>query len=385
MTPRRIIIAGAIGHHPIGGAGNAWAFLQYLLGFRGLGIETFYVEHLEAKSCWDAEWQPTTFDHSVNAKTFAALSRRFGLDGTMALLDEQSDAHVGLSRGEVRQLARDCDLFINMSGRFHEREVLAAARRRLYLDMDPGFTQIWQEQYQVDMNLRGHDCYVTVGLNFGQPDCPLPTCGVAWQTIVPPVVIEEWDTTTVPGDAYTTVADWRGYGAVEWNGVWYGQKGQEFTRVIDLPRRVNTPLEICLAIHPDETDRALLAQHGWQLSDPQVHAATPDSYRDFIWRSRGEFTAAKHGYVAGRSGWFSDRSACYLAAGRPVILQDTGFSRYIPVGQGLLAFDDAASAAAAITAVEADYAAHAQAARALARTCFDARIVLPRLLELAGL
>jgi hypothetical protein len=384
MTPRRIIVAGAIAHLPLGGGGNTWAFLQYLLGFRALGIETFYVEHLEPKSAQDDRGRPVAFETSHSARYFDTVMRRFGLEGQAALLQFPGEGHVGLSHADVRRLAGDADLFINISGRFHMPDILSAARRRLYLDLDPGFTQIWQEQYRVDMNLRGHDCYVTVGLNLGQPDCPLPTAGIGWQTTLPPVVMAEWETALAPGAAYTTVADWRGYGAVEWEGVWYGQKAWEFERLMDLPRRVRPPLELCLAIHPGEADREALLRHGWRLTEPQTQAATPDAYRDYLWQSRGELTPAKHGYVAGRTGWFSDRSACYLAAGRPVILQDTGFGRYLPIGEGLLAFDNLDGAAAAVATVEANYAAHAGAARALAAEHLDARRVLPRLLQLAG-
>jgi hypothetical protein len=384
MTVRRVIVAGAIAHFPLGGGGNTWAFLQYVLGFRALGIETFYIEHLEPKAAQDEHGQPTAFEKSFNARYFAAVMRRFHLEDQAALLQLPGEGCVGLSHAEVRRLTTDADLFINMSGRFHAADILGAARRRLYLDMDPGFTQVWQEQYGVDMNLRGHDTYVTVGLNLGQPDCRLPTSGLRWQTTLPPVVLDEWETAVPPGTVYTTVADWRGYGAVEWNGAWYGQKAWEFERLMELPRRVQPPLEICLAIHPAEADREVLQQHGWRLSEPRLQASTPDAYRDYIWHSRGELTPAKQGYVAGRTGWFSDRSACYLAAGRPVILQDTGFVRYLPAGAGLVPFDGLESAAAAVAAVEADYELHARAARTLAREHLDARRVLPRLLEIAG-
>jgi len=385
VTPRRIIVAGAIAHFPLGGGGNTWAFLQYVLGFRALGIETFYVEHLEPKTAQDDHGRPVAFETSHNARYFGTVMQRFGLEGQAALLQFPGEGHIGLSHADVRSLAGDADLFINISGRFHMTDILSAARRRLYLDLDPGFTQTWQEQYQVDMNLRGHDSYVTVGLNLGQPDCPLPTGGISWKTTLPPVVMAEWETAVAPGTAYTTVADWRGYGAVEWEGVWYGQKAWEFERLMDLPKRVRPPLELCLAIHAgDEVDREALLRHGWRLSEPRTQVATPDAYRDYLWQSRGEFTPAKHGYVAGRTGWFSDRSACYLAAGRPVILQDTGFGRYLPTGEGLVAFDSLDGAAAAVATVEANYAAHAKAARALAAEHLDARRVLPRLLQLAG-
>jgi len=383
--PKRVMIAGALAHHPLGGAGNAWAFLQYVLGFRRLGFETYYVEHIEAKSCIDDDWQPAPFPASANVAFFRSVMDQFALRDHAALLEWEGSGHAGLTRTDIERLARDTDLFINISGRFHLESVLSAVRRRMYLDLDPGFVQIWQQQYGVDMNLRGHDAYVTVGLNLGAPDCPLPTCGIQWHTTLPPVVLSEWTTTAPPGDRYTTVADWRGYSPVEWRGVWYGQKAEEFMRIVALPRRVAVPLELCLAIHPNEPDLATLTASGWRLADPRQHCATPDTYRDYVQSSRGELTAVKHGYAAGRSGWFSDRSACYLAAGRPVIVQDTGIGAHVPTGLGLVTFTDLDSAAAALDRVESDYARHAAGATAFARAHLDSDRVLAGLLEVVGL
>lgn len=383
--PRRIMIAGALAQHPLGGAGNAWAFLQYVLGFRRLGFDTYYVEHIAPDKCIDDAWRPAPFAASANARFFTAVAERFGFDNHAALLEWEGTGHVGLRRDELEHLARDTDLLVNLSGRFHLQSVLGAVRRRLYVDLDPGFVQIWQQQYGVDMNLRGHDAHVTVGLNLGAADCPVPTCGIEWKATLPPVVLDEWVTTTPAGAAYTTVADWRGYSPVEWHGVWYGQKAEEFVRLIDLPRHVGAPLELCLAIHPDEPDRARLEAHGWRLTSPRVHAATPDAYRDYIHGSRGELTVVKNGYAVGRTGWFSDRSACYLAAGRPVVIQDTGIGAHVPTGTGLVTFTDLDSAAAALNEVEGDYARHAAAATAFARAHLDADRVLPRLLEMVGL
>jgi hypothetical protein len=379
------MVAGAIAHHPLGGGGNTWAFLQYVLGFRALGCDTFYVEHIDSAECIDDAWRPSAFATSANARYFQAVCERFGLGGHAALLDRQGSEHVGLSRREVAQVAGETDLFVNLSGRFHFPDVLSKARHRMYVDLDPGFVQIWQEQYGVDMNLGGHEVHVTVGLNLGAPDCPLPTCGIRWQPTLPPVVLAEWSTTAPGGRTYTTIADWRGYSPVQWHGLWYGQKAEEFVRIIDLPQRAAVALELCLAIHRDEPDRRRLIEHGWQLTSPRLHAASADSYRTYIMRSRGEFTAVKHGYAAGRTGWFSDRSACYLAAGRPVIMQDTGLAPHIPTGAGLLTFTDVDSAAAALASVESDYARHASAALDFARAHLDARRVLGRLLELVGL
>jgi hypothetical protein len=382
---RRILIAGALAQHPLGGAGNAWAFLQYVLGFRRLGFDTYYVEHIAIDKCIDDEWRPAAFAASANARFFTAVTERFGLGDHAALLEWEGTGHRGLRRTEVELLARGADLLINLSGRCHLQSVLGAVRRRLYVDLDPGFVQIWQQQYGVDMNLRGHDAYVSVGLNLGAADCRVPTCGIEWKTTLPPVVLDEWTTTVPPGAAYTTVADWRGYSPVEWGGVWYGQKAEEFVRLIELPNRVTAPLELCLAIHPDEPDRARLEANGWRLTSPRLHAATPDTYRDYLCGSRGELTVVKNGYAVGRTGWFSDRSACYLAAGRPVVIQDTGIGAHVPTGAGLLTFADIDSAAAAVNQVECTYAQHARAAAAFAREYLDSDRVLPRLLEMVGL
>lgn len=379
------MISGAIACHPLGGAGNSWAFLQYVLGFRNLGFETYYIEQLNAEDCVDDEWKPADFMTSANARYFRALIDRYDLAGRAALLEWDGPGYVGLSQAEVEKIAPDVDLLINLSGRLHLETVLRAVRRRMYIDLDPGYTQIWQEQYGEDMNLRGHDLYVTVGLNLGEPECPFPTCGIRWEKSLPPVVIEEWTNTQRPGNSYSTVADWRGFYPIEWRGVWYNQKADEFKRIIDLPRRVTVPLELCLFIHANDPDRTELERHGWRLISPALNTVSGDVYRDYIIRSRAEFTAVKHGYAAGRTGWFSDRSACYLAAGRPVIVQDTGIGRYLPTGSGLLTFTSIEDAAAAIDSVEKDYARHALAAADFAREFLDSAVILSRLLRLAGI
>lgn len=380
----RVVVAGAIAHSPISGGGCAWAFLQYVLGFRQLGCEVLYVEHLDRKECIDADWRPAAFAASANVATFSALSARHGLRDHAALLSGDGEEWVGRSPREVEAWAAGADLFVNLSGRFHLAEILRAPRRRVYVDLDPGFTQIWQAQYGADMNLPGHDAYVSVGLNLGRADCKVPTLGLPWRTICPPVVRAEWRPAAEMGDAYTTVADWRGYSPIEWEGVWYKQKSDEFLRFIELPERTPCALEICLAIHSDEPDLPRLRQHGWRLSEPRVHAADSEAYRTYVRRSRGEFSVAKHGYVVGRTGWVSDRTACYLAAGRPAIVQDTGLRSHLPVGEGLLVFDGIDDAVAALARVESDYTSHARAAAALAARYFDSDRVLAELLDIAG-
>lgn len=369
-----------------GYGGMAWASLQYVLGLCRLGFEVYCVEFTGARENRDSlAGEAPPFERSTSARYFREVMDRFDLVHRAALLELSGPGHVGLSHREVELLAPDIDLLINGSGALRSKSILGRVRRRLYLDVDPGYTQLWQEQCGVDMNLSGHDLYVTVGLNLGKPDCPLPTCGIRWETTLPPVVVEEWQTALFPGDSYTTVADWYGFNPVQWNGVWYGRKSDEFLRLLDLPRRVSAPLELCLYIRPDDPDRERLLGNGWRLVAPGDRVGGPQNYRDYVFRSRAEFTAVKHGYAAAKTGWFSDRSACYLAAGRPVIVQDTGIGAHLPTGTGLLTFTGVAAAAEAIRRVESDYARHAAAAAAFAREFLDSDRVLGRLLELAGL
>jgi len=381
---KRLMILGALGSLPWFG-GHTWAYLNYVLGFRRLGYDVYYVEYLRNRDCVDENGKSAGFYACSNIAYFRSVMDRFGLSACTALLEQQGQGYVGFTHMDVERLAPEIDLLINIGGRPLPPSVLAASQRRIYLDLDPGYTQIWKERYGVDMNLYGYDLHVTVGLNLGKPGCRLPTCGLKWESTLPPVVLDQWNTAQPPGGSYTTVAEWRGFSPIEWCGVWYGQKADEFLRLIDVPRRVSVPLEICLCVYPDEPDPPKLDQHGWRVVEPRNRTTTPESYRDYIVHSRGEFTAVKQTYALGNSGWFSDRSACYLAAGRPVIVQDTGIGAYLPTGTGLLTFTDSDGAVEAINLVESDYSQHAAAAAAFAREFLDSDLVLGRLLRYAGI
>jgi hypothetical protein len=262
-------------------------------------------------------------------------------------------------------------------------ELLGPIPRRAYLDVDPGFVQLWASALAIDMRFEGHTHFVTVGLSIGDPACPVPTCGHEWVKTVPPVVLSEWpvvrDTTYA---ALTTVAHWRGYGSFEHGGVFYGQKAHSLRRFIDLPSRTSETFALALSIHADERkDLESLEMNGWRLLDPSEVSADPDSFRHFVQGSRGEFGITKSGYVNSRCGWFSDRSVCYLASGRPVIAQETGFGSHLPTGEGLFAFDTNEEILAAIDAIRSDYDRHARKARELAESLFDSDRVLNRLLD----
>jgi hypothetical protein len=378
---KRILFAGSIAGHPVGYGGNVWAFLQWILGFRRLGFDVFYVEERQSKDLTDADLKPAPFSKSANAQSFRRLIDRFELGDRAALLEAGSSAHVGLSREDIARVAADVDLFLNQFGAY--TAVLDRVRRSVYLDLDPGHTQIWQEQYGVDMRLRGHDLYLTIGLNLGEAGCPLPTCGIRWEKTLWPIVLSEWATADPPGPAFTTVANWRDYSWVEWQGVWYAQKAEAFKAVIELPRRVSMPIEVCLSIADSDPELPALRDNGWRLASPRERVGDPDSYRRYIHGSRGEFSPVRPICSLGKSGWFSERSGCYLAAGRPVVMEDTGLGRHVPVGLGLLTYADLDGAVQCLEAVERDYVRHAAAARDFAREHLDSDRVLSRILALA--
>jgi hypothetical protein len=314
-------------------------------------------------------------------QAFRRLLDRFQLGDRAALLEAGTSEHVGLAREDIDKVAPDVDLFVNQFGAYSA--VLGRVRRSVYLDIDPGHTQIWQAQYGVDMRLRGHDLYLTIGLNLGEPGCPLPTCGIRWEKTLFPIVLSEWTTNEAPGSAFTTVANWRDYSWIEWQGTWYAQKAEAFKAVIDLPQRVSTPIEVCLSIDDADPELAELRERRWRVVSPRERVGDPDAYRRYIHQSRGEFSPVRPICSLAKSGWFSDRSGCYLAAGRPVVMEDTGLGRHVPVGQGLLTYTDLDSAARCLEAVERDYASHARAAREFAREYLDSDRVLSRILALA--
>jgi hypothetical protein len=236
------------------------------------------------------------------------------------------------------------------------------------------------------MDLSKHNLFFTVGLNVGQPDFPIPTRGLDWQRFVPPVALEHWPSQqdVEPRKPFTTIGQWRGQEAV-WQDEYYGPKREEFLKLIELPCKTSQPIELALLIHESETeDIATLRSNGWQLTNPHEVAGGRDGFRSYIQQSRGEFSVAKQGYIKSRSGWFSDRTVCYLASGRPVLVQDTGIDKHLPVGRGLLTFSTLREALSGIESINADYDGHCAAARQLAEEKFAAPRVLQSILERAG-
>jgi hypothetical protein len=380
--PLTIMVSGMVAAVP-GQGGATWAVLQYLLGFARLGHEVVFVEPLDAETLIPDD---ACLGQSFNAAYCRRVMEEHGLAHSWALLLNGTRETAGLPYGELVRIGREAAVLVNISGTLADQDLASRIPVRIYLDVDPAFTQLWQAVQDVDMRLDGHTHFVTVGLNIGSPDCPVPTCGRDWIRTVPPVVLDQWPVAEgVVHNGLTTVANWRGYGSIEHDGALYGQKAHSLRRFMALPTLTRERFLPALAIHHDEhADLAALRTNGWQLLDPQRVAGSPSEYRSFVQGSKAEFGIAKSGYVASRCGWISDRSACYLASGRPVLAQDTGFSRHLPAGLGLLAFASLEDVLAGLELINRDYGTHAAAARELAEEHFDARRVLTRVLDEVG-
>jgi len=352
--------------------GATWAVLQYLASLRSLGHDVMLVEPLASGTDPGADGDIVSYFRSLPL-----------LDDRAALLVQGTDETVGLPFAEISEFAASADLLLNISGMLRDERLLGAIPIRAFLDLDPGFNQVWQMTGE-DMGFESHTHHVTVGMALGSDSCPIPTCGVEWIHTLPPVALDLWPAAGTPPDdaAFTTVGNWRSYGSIYHDGLHYGQRAHSLRELIELPTVSDGRFQLALGIHRDEEgDLAALRSNDWELLDPLLVAGTPHAYQGFIRGSKAELSIAKSGYVASRSGWFSDRSACYLASGRPVVAQDTGFGDFLPTGEGLLTFRDTEEAAGAIAMVESDLDRHALAARSIAEDYLNGRKVLPSLIE----
>lgn len=374
----RIVVAGYMIRHPV--AGNLYAFLQYVLGFERLGHDVTYVEESGwPGSCYDPSTRQWQDSPETGLRIVRELVAEYGGHAAVCYVERESGRVDGLSHAELLDMLERSDVLVNVGGVCWLPE-FQRCRRRILVDLDPMFTQVERFGARV---LHEYHAHFTYGGNIGKPGCIIPTAGVTWRRLAPPVIPDLWTMPEAePSGPLTTVANWGAYGSVQFDGQSYGQKDREFMKLIDLPRRSTQPLELAVS----GTPAAIATQFrdaGWTIEDAGesgVGVGVP-AYRAFIARSRGELSPAKHAYVATHSGWFSDRSVCYLAAGRPVVLQDTGFSDWLPSGEGVLPFSTVEEAAAAIARLNADYARHSAAARRLVRDYFSYDVVLPSLLE----
>lgn len=373
-----VVVAGSIAQRP-GRGGHAWVFLQYLLGFKRLGYEVLFVDRLTPGMA-GGEWPPTADSRHVRWLT-ATMAAHGLADSFSLLLDDDGGETIGVGRPQVVERLRKSAFLLDVMGFLGDEQLLAAASRRVFLDIDPGFPQMWRALGLHD-SLSNHDAYATVGLRVGKDDSAVPTCGIDWLPTPQPVVIEEW-APQPGGDAYTSVASWRGpFEPVEYEGQRYGLRAHQMRRFAGLPAATGLQLEFALDIDvADAADATLLREGGWRLVDPAEVAGTVTSYREYVRRSRGEIGFAKDMYVRSRGGWLSDRTLCYLASGKPAAVQATGFERELPTGDGLLSFKTPEEAGDALEQIERRYDYHCRAARELAAEHFGSDRVLSRLVE----
>jgi hypothetical protein len=384
----RAIVAGMIATFPVGGV--AWDYGQYALGLERLGFDVYYLEDT-GLSAYDARTREYNEDPSYGVaflqRALALLSPTLAHRWHFRAANGQT---YGMERTAFEALVAKADLFLNVSGACLLRDAYMPCLHKVLIDTDPGWNHFvvfprwdahpgWQDTH----GYRAHDHFFTYAARLGATDCPLPDLGLSWHPTRPPVVLECWPL-QFAGQRWTTVMTWDNYGQpLTYQGVTYGSKADEFRALEDLPRRAGISLEIAAGgVHPPcEHWRQL----GWSVVDGPTVSRTPERYRDYILHSRGECSVAKNVYAATKSGWFSCRTACYLAAGKPAVVQDTGFSEVIPTGRGLVAFATPDEALAGLAAVEAEYAVHQKAAREVAYRYLEARIVLSELLSKIGL
>jgi hypothetical protein len=380
-----VILAGAIAQRPKVG-GHAWVFLNWLLGLRSIGCDVLFIDVLEP------EMLPIgadRVDRSPQWSWLCSVMIGAGLEGCFALLFDGGRQVLGMTRQEVLERCRRADVLFNFMGYLQDEELFEAPANRVFVDIDPGFPQMWSALGLHDPFV-GHDTFVTVGLGVGSPASTVPTCGRRWLPTPPPVDLTAWPMIPLPrgkNKRITSVATWRGpFAPIHYEGVNYGLRAHEQRAFFDLPRHLNGIMcELALDIEPDDAqDADGLRSGGWRLVDPRSVADTIERYRHYLQGSTAELIIAKSMYVRSRGGWFSDRSACYLATGCPVVAQDTGFRDYLPVGEGLLLFSNLNDAVAGIAEVTGDLSRHSRKAREIAVDCLDARKVLRSVLMRSG-
>lgn len=358
-----------------GRGGHAMYAMQWLHGFERLGHRVIFIEFLKE--------DPGRAREAV-ARYFNDIVSTWWRPEQSALLVEPTlESLYGLSAGQVGKQASAAAAVISLAAHYRRQPypLIDKVRPRILIEQDPGYTHLWAAGGDPVDIFGEQDVYFTIGVNIGTPRSSLPTLGIQWRPALNPVVLDWWPTNRpVTRDRFTTTADWRSYGYLEFEGKMLGPKAEEFRKFIRLPALAGEQVEITLSIDDGDPDLAFLREHGWRIEKPEL-VETPEKYRDYITSSTGEFSCVKGGYAGTRGGWFSDRSACYLAAGRPVVLQATGFADWLPTGRGLFSVSEAQEAAEAIRSIRRDYALHSRAARAIAREFFDSDKVVGSILK----
>lgn len=385
----RIVVTGLIGQYAFGGV--TWDYMQYVLGFQSLGHDVWYLEDTGAWAYNPVKQEPSA-DCSHNTGYLARVMREFDMGDHWIYRNEADGTYHGISDpSKAEGILASADVLANVSGACWLRPVTAAIPLKLFLDGDPMFTQIGlanRPDSEYARRVKAHERHYSFGMNIGRAHCEVPTAGISWRPTVQPIALDWWTKTLMPTtthhvatEAWTTVMNWASYAPKEFGGKTYGQKDIEFERFIDLPRHTSEKFVLAMGQGVGQKrPTALLEEKGWKIIEPDIHLPDYASYHDFLTNSKGEWSIAKNGYVRARSGWFSCRSACYLAAGKPVVIQDTGWTEHLPSEEGALAFSTPDEAVSALERVAGNYVHHSRAARAYAEKYFEAAKVCADLL-----
>jgi hypothetical protein len=363
----------------------AWHYLQYVTGLVALGHDVYFVEDSDDyPSCYDPNRHVTDRDATFGLEFTARVFDRVGLGGRWAYHDAHTGARHGPAGGRMEEICETADLVLNISGANPLRSWLENVPVRVFIDTDPVFEQIRQltvpERRQRALQ---HNVFLSFGENIERENHTIPRDGHPWRATRQPIVLDSWPVTPGPESArFTTVMQWESYRAREYRGVRYGLKAASFEPYLDLPLRTGPVLE--LALGTPSAPRELLRSKGWTIRSPLEVTRDPWTYQEYLRDSKGEFSVAKQGYVKARSGWFSERSAAYLASGRPVLTQETGFSDWMETGEGVVGFTSPEEAVMGAEEIKQRYPEHCLAARTVAEEYFDSGKVLRRLIELAG-
>jgi hypothetical protein len=404
MKRRRIVVVGTLASNPY--AGMAWMHMQITAGLRRLGHNVYY---FEVTSTWpyDPLRNTKVGDSDYALPYLARVSKSFGLENRWAYRRSYSDgAWFGLSRNQAEELLRQADAVLNVAGASRFRDKSLSVGRLVYFGTDPVYDEIAfaNGDPAVRATVEEHDDFVTYGENIGNVDCSVPRFSRLRAKTRQPVLLDLWQSGPPSRQEFTTVGNWRQEGReIEFRGEsYYWSKDREFLKFITLPKMTRQPLELAMNLNDAQSirhgrgevvralgvssdARQMLESNGWRLANSHALTTDPWPYRDYVRASRGEFTVARDLHVRLRSGWFSERSACYLAAGRPVITQDTGFGSILPTGEGLFAFNTLDEILTAFENINSDYDRHSRAARAIAEEYFRAETVLAAVLDKLGL
>jgi len=365
--------------------GSAWTRLSWILGLERLGVEVFVVDEIDLERCTFRVGDEHVYENALNVGWFDAIVERFGLSGRAALIGQDGQALRGPCLADLQEVASSADALVNLAGDLRHGEIKNRVRRRILVDTDPGLTQFWLAAGRAAPRVVDHDLYFTVGENIGLQECSIPSAGIDWRHVRQPVLLDEWPVCETPSPwRFTTVAKWRGigpHGKLANAGVKASDKGDEFLEFSQVAPLTGERFEVAVDDAADPGETGALVRAGWTVRSAQRVTADTDSFRCYVQGSGAEFSVAKGAYVDTRSGWFSDRTTRYLASGRPALVQDTGFDRTIPVGDGVIAFRSVEDAVAGAQSIAANYGHHARSARQIAEQYFAAGPVLGRFLD----